>query len=205
MRAMLAILGIVTCIESTMVSIATANELSDVEQIEFEIRIRESSEKSYKVAYERALTAIEKSSIGKQAKDIANKSGQLRDEVRRMRARIVEENGLVAGETTGLPKSCFEVFKFLSPEYDDCEEKYTHVFSLARDDPEARAVEIEADRVFDELINLHRKAKSIREKFTEKFYLEEMRKELGKLQLEISEEVLDKIRKQFLVIKKIET
>ena len=121
-----------------------------------------------------------------------------------MRTQIVEDNGLIAGETTGLPKSCFEAFKFLSPEYADCEEKYNHVFSLAYDDPQIRAIDTEADRVFDELTSLHRKARTIREKFTEKFYFEEMRKELDKLQLEVTEEILDKIRRQFLVVKEIE-
>ena len=75
MRTMLTVFGILACINSMMVSLAIANERSDVEQIEFEIRIREISERSYKVAYERALTAIEKSSIGKQAEDLATESG----------------------------------------------------------------------------------------------------------------------------------
>ena len=200
-RGILIIAGILVFIHGMTENLSVADERSDLEQIELEIKLREFSEKPYSIAYDRTVKAIGNSSLEKQRVDLVNKSLLLQEKARGMRKQIVENNDLVASELTGLPKSCLESFRFLSPEYTVCEEKYSHVFSLVYDDPEIQEIDVEADNLIDESIVLRKKTVSIREKFTEQFYLEEMRNELEKLKIEITEEILERTKREFLETK----
>ena len=201
MRGILTIARMLVCIHGMAPSFVIADEGSDLEQIELEIKLREISEKSYSIAYERAVRAIGNSSLEKQRTDLANKSLPLRDKARNMRKKIVENNDLVANKLTGLPESCFDSFQFLSPEYNICEEKYSHVFSLVLDHPELQKMDLEADDLLDDLMSLTKKIISIREKFTKKFYVEEMRKELEQLKMEVTKEILEREMKEFFRLK----